>query len=147
MKILSFSKEPVVTEEELQRLPEDSSRPWKPITLHPAVLSTAALLSGLLAALVGALIWLDETRGALILPSGPNGFSNGQLFLFRYLPTIVVVLYGMAWSWIDLDVKRTEPWFQLSQCGSSGVSASDSLLLHYPVDFLPIVPYKAAKRR
>ncbi|KAI9779104.1 MAG: hypothetical protein M1835_004766 [Candelina submexicana] len=51
----------------------------------------------------------------------------------------------MLWSWIDLDAKRLEPYFQLSK--PEGASASDSILLHYPFDFIAFVPLKAARRR
>ena len=56
-----------------------------------------------------------------------------------------MVSYGIAWAALDLDVKRLEPYFQLSEPG--GASASDSILLHYPFDFLALVPITAAKRR
>ena len=58
---------------------------------------------------------------------------------------MVTVLYGIGWAAVDLDVKRLEPYFQLSMPG--GASASDSMLLHYPFDFLPLVPLTAAKRK
>ena len=58
---------------------------------------------------------------------------------------MVTVLYGIGWAVVDLDVKRLEPYFQLSKPG--GASASDSILLHYPFDFLLLVPLTAAKRK
>lgn len=64
---------------------------------------------------------------------------------YLYLPTVIAVLYSMVWSWVDLDSKRLEPWFQLSQPG--GAAAEDSILLHYPFDFLPFVPIRAARRK
>jgi Protein of unknown function (DUF3433) len=48
-------------------------------------------------------------------------------------------------SWVDLDVKRLEPWFQLSNPG--GAAARDSLLLQYPFDFLPFIPTAALHRK
>ncbi len=48
-------------------------------------------------------------------------------------------------SWVDLDAKRLEPWFQLSK--DSGVSAENSLLLQYPFDFLPFIPLTAFRRK
>ncbi|RFU35191.1 hypothetical protein B7463_g1109, partial [Scytalidium lignicola] len=51
----------------------------------------------------------------------------------------------MAWSWVDLDVKRLEPWFQLSK--QEGASSTDSLLLQYPFDFLPFIPITAFRRK
>ena len=58
---------------------------------------------------------------------------------------MVIVLYGIGWAAVDLDVKRLEPYFQLSKPG--GAPASDSILLRYPFDFLALVPIAAAKRR
>lgn len=66
-------------------------------------------------------------------------------FAYLYLPTTVAVLYSMLWSWVDLDAKRLEPYFQLSK--QEGASAENSLLLHYPFDFVALVPLKAFKRR
>ena len=74
-----------------------------------------------------------------------SGFTVVQIFCYRYLPQLVIVSYGIAWAAVDLDVKRIEPYFQLSEPG--GASASDSILLHYPFDFLALVPITAAKRR
>jgi hypothetical protein len=48
-------------------------------------------------------------------------------------------------SWIDLDAKRLEPWFQLSKEG--GEYSESSLLLQYPFDFLPFVPIAAFRRK
>ena len=42
-------------------------------------------------------------------------------------------------------MKRLEPYFQLSE--PAGASASDSILLHYPFDFLALVPITAARRK
>ena len=58
---------------------------------------------------------------------------------------MVIVLYGIGLAAVDLDIKRLEPYFQLSRM--TGASASDSILLHYPFDFLAVVPFTAAKRR
>ena len=58
---------------------------------------------------------------------------------------MVIVLYEIGWVAVDLDVKRLEPYFQLLKPG--GVSTSDSILLHYPFDFLALVPITAAKRK
>lgn len=46
---------------------------------------------------------------------------------------------------MDLDVKRLEPWFQLSN--PKGATAHDSLLLKYPFDFLPFIPLTAFRRK
>jgi hypothetical protein len=38
-----------------------------------------------------------------------------------------------------------EPYYQLSK--ENGALGKDSLLLHYPFDFIPLVPLKAARDR
>ena len=48
-------------------------------------------------------------------------------------------------SWVDLDAKRLEPWFQLSS--NNGATAEDSLLLQYPFEFLPFIPITAFRRK
>ncbi|KAL8801402.1 MAG: hypothetical protein Q9182_004466 [Xanthomendoza sp. 2 TL-2023] len=66
-------------------------------------------------------------------------------FGYLYLPTIIAILYSILWSWIDLDTKRLEPFFQLSRPG--GANAADSILLHYPFDFVAYAPIRALRRR
>ena len=74
-----------------------------------------------------------------------ESLGAGQQFTYLYLPTIIAVCGSMIWSWIDLDIKRLESFFQLSKPG--GASGSDSVLLSYPVDFLAFVPITATRRR
>src|SRR5271154_501130 len=118
-------------------------KPWKPWTLNSGTLISTAVFSVGLAGVPGILQWENARHGALFFASTTDGFSFTENFLYRYFPTIIIVLYGMAFSWIDLDIKRLEPWFQLARNG--GAEAEKSVLLQYPVDFLPFVPFKAAK--
>lgn len=67
------------------------------------------------------------------------------MFSYLYVPTIIAVLYSLIWSWIDLDAKRMQPWFELSK--KDGVTAENSLFLDYPYDFVATVPFKAARKR
>jgi hypothetical protein len=48
-------------------------------------------------------------------------------------------------SWVDLDAKRLEPWFQLSSDG--GATAENSLILQYPFDFLPFILLTVLRRK
>lgn len=144
-KATRLSSEHSTFSEELDVPDRGHAKQWKPWTLSTGFLVPMAIFTAGLAVLLGLLQLQTARHGALFFASTANGFTFTENFLYRYLPTIVIVLYGMAWSWIDLDVKRLEPWFQLAQSG--GVSAEKSLLLNYPVDFLPLVPFKAAKLR
>jgi hypothetical protein len=104
-------------------------------------------------ALIAVLEALSQAAGV-----GQNFMGNGPLvfaptiddipasssFAYLFFPTVVAVIYGMVWSWVDLDVKRLEPYFQLSKAG--GAAAEESILLSYPFDFLALVPIKAGRR-
>lgn len=107
--------------------------------------TSTAVFSVDLVGVLGILQWENARHGALFFASTTDGFSFMENFLHRYFPTIIIVLYGMAFSWIGLDNKRLEPWFQLARNG--GAEAEKSVLLQYPVDFLSFVPFKAAKLR
>ena len=88
---------------------------------------------------------MKNREGFVTFADIDDGFSILQSFSLLYLPTILAVVYSMLWTWVDLDVKRLEPYYQLSQIG--GASAERSLLIHYPVDFLAFIPIKAARYR
>lgn len=84
-------------------------------------------------------------NGAVLVADGGDEFSVGQIFLSRYLPTILVVLYGISISIIDLDVKRLEPWYALSTGSAS--NGTSPLLCRYDTDFVLTVMAKAFCRR
>jgi Protein of unknown function (DUF3433) len=122
-----------------------SKKAWRPWTLTAKVLVPTAIFTALLIVALALLQWQNARHGALFFAQTEDGFSHMVLFLYRYLPTIIFVLYGVVWSWIDLDIKRLEPWFQMAQ--PNGADGATSLLLQYPMEFLPLVPYKAARKK
>ena len=81
---------------------------------------------------------------ALFFAEKAEDFPMGVVFGYRYLPQIIVVGLGVGWAAVDLDVKRLEPYFQLSK--SEGATASNSIFLHYPFDFIAFVPINAARK-
>jgi len=85
----------------------------------------------------------SQRDGALIFANGNLNFW--QMFVSQYMATVASVVYSILLGLIDLDAKRLEPYFQLSK--EQGAAAKDSLLLHYPFDFLAFVPFTALKRR
>src|SRR4051812_10997883 len=108
-----------VTSQEFASSTDQVHKPWRPWTLTPGTLLSTAIFSGSLAVLLGLLQWQNARQGALFFASTVDGFSFTENFLYRYLPTIIIVFYGMVFSWIDLDIRRLEPWFQLAQIGGS----------------------------
>lgn len=116
---------------------------WKPHTLRPPLLSAVTICLLCLIALLEYLSRVSQSQGALV--TGCKGFSTGTTFMYLYMPTIFAVFLSLLWSWIDLDAKRLEPFFQMSK--PEGASRENSLDLHYPFDFIALAPLKAIRNR
>lgn len=125
----------------------DSQQYWKPVTVKLPVLGSIFLVTIALIAGLEVLYHRSTGKngGGLAFAATIDELSTLDMASYLYLPTTLAVVYAMVWAWVDLDVKRLEPWFQLSQ--SQGAVAEDSLLLSYPFDFLAFVPFAAARRR
>ena len=117
---------------------------WKPTTLKAPFLVTLIAFCSVVIGILEWLSWKSERDGFVAFTSSDN-FAPSTTFIFLYLPTIIAVSFSMIWSWVDLDVKRLEPFYQLSK--DNGAMAQKSILLQYPVDFIAFVPFKAAKHR
>ncbi|KFY15096.1 hypothetical protein V492_02234 [Pseudogymnoascus sp. VKM F-4246] len=123
---------------------------WKPATLRFPVLGSIFTVTVLMIIVLETLAYIsvgknNSNGGGLAFAATVDDISTIATVSYLYLPTVIAVLYGMVWNWVDLDSKRLEAWFQLSK--PEGASAEDSLLLQYPFDFLPFVPIRAARRK
>lgn len=103
------------------------------------------LISMILVVFLQLLLLQSQKNGGIIFATNANSLPLKTTFPYLYLPTIIAVVYGFLWNWIDLDVRRIEPFLQLAK--KEGATGQESLLLHYPVDFLASVPIKALKQR
>ncbi len=122
-----------------------NSGSWKPATLKLTVLIPTIVITSGLIILLGVLLWKTRRDGGILFAENIDDLPTVYSFMYLYLPTLFAVMYSTLWSWIDLDVKRLEPFFQLSR--SCGAAAADSVLLQYPVEFLAAVPIRAARRK
>ena len=86
---------------------------------------------------------ISDRDGGLVFSTGT--FPAYVTFINLYLPTILAVAFGMLWTWIDLDARRLEPFFQLSK--PQGATAKDSLDLDYPFDYVVLASFKALRKR
>ncbi|KAI6751707.1 hypothetical protein HG531_006403 [Fusarium graminearum] len=118
---------------------------WKPLSLSTPILLAIIALTILLAIAIETLAQRSASQGGLALSPSLKDMPEYARLSYLYVPTIIAVLYSMIWSWIDLDVKRMQPWFELSK--RDGVTAENSLFLDYQYDFVGLVPFKAAKHR
>ncbi|KAF8243929.1 hypothetical protein K440DRAFT_636647 [Wilcoxina mikolae CBS 423.85] len=67
--------------------------------------------------------------------------TDAKIFSGHYLPILLAVLLSLSWRIIDTDLRRLEPFYQLSQ--TSGTTLTENLL------FTPlyILPVHASKRK
>ncbi|KAF2276456.1 uncharacterized protein EI97DRAFT_377434 [Westerdykella ornata] len=121
------------------------SRTWKPNALRPSVLIFTTLICWSLIAILQVLLVKSRRDGGIQFAPSINDLPLSRTFMHQYLPTILAVLLSILWSWIDLETKRLEPYYQMSR--KDGALGKDSLLLHYPFDFIPLVPVSAFKNR
>lgn len=123
----------------------ESPRVWKPIT--QSIYLNLFLVVFSAGCIVVLQIFLDRSNrntGVLFAPNIQD-LSPSKRFSYIYLPTLVSLALGSLWTWIDLDVKRLQPFVQISR--KSGASGKDSILLHYPFDFVALLPFSSIKNR
>jgi hypothetical protein len=113
------------------------------VSLRAPFLLAVIALSFVLIATLQFLLLQSSRDGGILFAKDVNSLSLASTFSYTYLPTIIAVIYAFLWNWIDLDVRRMEPFIQMAK--DDGATGTESLLLHYPVDFLASVPIKALK--
>lgn len=99
----------------------------------------------LIAATVEVLAQRSQANGGLAISPSLDDIPDYAMWSYLYGPNLVAVLYSMIWTWVDLDTRRMQPWFELSK--PQGATVEDSLLLEYSFDFVAVVPWKSGKRR
>ena len=120
------------------------NKPWRPFTLRAPTIIVFLIITVTLIALIEYINKVSIQEKALFFAEKAEDFPMGVVFCYRYLPQMIVVALGVGWAAVDLDVKRLEPYFQLSK--PEGATASNSIFLHYPFDFIAFVPISAARK-
>ena len=120
------------------------NKPWKPVTLRAPTMIASLLTTVALIVFIEYINKITIEEKALFFADEAEDFPVGLVFCYRYLPQMIVVALGVGWAAVDLDVKRLEPYFQLSK--PEGATASNSIFLHYPFDFIAFVPINAARK-
>jgi len=130
--------------------PRDPEQPnWRPFSMRSAYITILAVVSLVLAGVQEYLCQKSgilEKKGSGLIPYNKVAeISMSQFFCWKYLPTLVTVAYGVLWQVTDYEVKRLEPYYQLSQ--PAGNTAEKSLTLDYVTMWSYFVPFKAGKYR
>jgi hypothetical protein len=118
---------------------------WYPPALRSWNLSFAIVICWLFIAILQYHLIRSQRDGGVLFAPNINNLPLSRTFAYRYLLTVIAVIFSIYVVWIDNDARRYEPYRQMSKPG--GALAKNSILLHYPFDFLPLVPFKSLKRR
>ncbi|PHH92618.1 hypothetical protein CDD83_6545 [Cordyceps sp. RAO-2017] len=118
---------------------------WKPKSMSAPALTTFAILCLSLAAGIEGLAQYSKANGGLALSPSMQQIPGYAMASYRYFPIFMAVLLNLVWSWVDQDIKRMQPWFELSE--PQGAKGKDCLLLTYPYDFMAFVPWRAMRKK
>lgn len=130
--------------------PEDPNPPnWKPWTMSSPFILLLIVLSLTLAAMQEWLcrlsMALEPKHDGILRFNRVTDVSLWNFFCWKYLPTLIFVIYGVLWQIMDFEVKRLEPYYQLSK--PSGSTAAESLNLDHLSLWSYLVPFKAFRLR
>jgi len=120
------------------------NKPWKLFDLRASTIIASLLITVALIALIEYINKISIEGKAFFFSDAAGNFPVGMIFSYRYLPQMIVVVLGVRWAAVNLDVKRLELYFQLSK--PEGATASNSIFLHYPFEFIDFVPINAARK-
>lgn len=81
--------------------------------------------------------------GGLIQFDKPGDLTMSMYFAWQYAPIMFFVFYGILWQMSDFEVKRLEPFYQLSK--QTGATAGESLNMDYLTFMSWLVPLRALR--
>ncbi|KAB2102910.1 hypothetical protein AG0111_0g8877 [Alternaria gaisen] len=133
--------------------PEDPQMPtWRPLTMSSWWISILVILA---LALAGVQEFLCQKslksvkelgeKGGLMIFGTVGDLTVTQYFTWQYAPIIISVFYGVLWQMSDFEVKRLEPFYQLSK--KTGATAGESLNMDYLTFLSFLVPLRALHHR
>lgn len=130
--------------------PLDPDMPsWRPLTMGWPWLAMLTLIALALAAVQEVLcqksIAAEKNELGLIHFKKADELSLTAFFTWKYAPIIIFVFYGILWQMSDFEVKRLEPYYQLSQ--KTGATAGGSLNMDYLTFMSWLVPLRALRHR
>lgn len=118
---------------------------WKPFSMRWPYLSMLIILSLTLAGCSEVLYQSSAEEGHLIQFTKPTEIEGIQYFSIKFLPTLLAVIFGVLWEICDFEVKRLEPYFQLSR--ENGATGAETLNVDYITSYRFLVPFDALRRR
>ncbi|KAI1105131.1 hypothetical protein F4804DRAFT_351231 [Jackrogersella minutella] len=116
---------------------------WKPFSMRWPYLTWLILLSvGL--AITQEILYRKSAEKPLAKFHSATDLGGGFYFVFKFVPTIVTVTFGVLWQITDFEVRRLEAFYQLSKDG--GARAAESINVDYITLFNFARPFLALQR-
>jgi hypothetical protein len=132
--------------------PPDPDMPaWRPFSMGWPWLAFLVAVALLLAALQEALCQIsmknarESKNGGLKSFMKPQDLTVLEYFTWKYAPVMFLVIYGICWQVTDFEVKRLEPFYQLSR--KTGATAAESLNMDYLTFLSWLVPLRALRHK
>lgn len=129
--------------------PPDPDMPsWRPVSMRWWWITILIIIALGLGALQELLCQISITKGqndGLLRFRTPQEISLTDYFTWKYAPTIILLSYGILWQISDFEVKRLEPYYQLSR--PKGATAAASLNIDYLTFLSYLIPIRAARHR
>ncbi|KAI9926325.1 hypothetical protein ASPWEDRAFT_163838 [Aspergillus wentii DTO 134E9] len=120
------------------------SRPgWRPFALRPPYLFFITGFFFLMLLALEAMRRYSSYNGGLVFFFDTANVSPAESFAYNYVPIIVALVLVNLWTFIDFDVLRLEPYFQLSR--SKGTPAA-TLFINYNFGQSFLTPITSARR-
>jgi uncharacterized protein DUF3433 len=128
--------------------PDDPHKPsWRPISMRWPYITILILIALGLAGLQEFLCQMSmrhaKDGNGLIKFTNPKDIPTLIYFAWKYMPTMILVTYGVMWQIADFEVKRLEPYYQLSR--KEGATARESLNLDYLTFMSYLIPLMAIR--
>ncbi|KAI1109006.1 hypothetical protein F5Y14DRAFT_456453 [Nemania sp. NC0429] len=118
---------------------------WKPFSMRWPYLLFMIVLSVLLGIVQELVYQMSRRPGGLFHFTSARDLDPGLYFVFKFVPTIITVTYGVLWQNTDSEVKRLEAFYQMSKPG--GALAAQSINVDYITLFNFTRPLLALHRR
>jgi hypothetical protein len=115
---------------------------WKPYSMRWPYLTALIVISVTLAA-AQEYLYQKSHKKPLYEFNSASELNTWAYFCFKYLPTLVAVIFGILWQVTDFEVKRLEAYYQLSKAG--GALAAESINVDYITFFNFFRPVRALK--
>ena len=87
----------------------------------------------------------EDPQGGLVKFKKAGDLTVTAYFTWKYAPIMFFVFYGILWQMTDFEVKRLEPFYQLSK--KTGATAGESLNMDYLTFMSWLVPLRALRHK